>query len=166
MKYLAALLTTLLSVSATFAANHDAHPSLVSVPAAVDLKADGKIARKENKAILILVSQEHCSYCVQIKQEVIGPMIRGGSYENALLIRELPLDGASTVIDFKGVTRDNHSFAYDYKVSMTPTLLFLDSNGQELSEKMVGMQTADMYYYYVDQSIQAAIAKLGHPSGN
>ncbi|PLX59810.1 thioredoxin family protein [Sedimenticola selenatireducens] len=160
MKYL--LATLLLLLTTTLFADDAEHTSFAAITTATDLHADGKTAKTENKAILLLVSQEHCSFCVQIKREVISPMLRSGNYTDTLLIRELILDGVSTVIDFKGTQRDNHSFAYDYKVSVTPTLLFLDAEGKELSEQMVGIQTPDMYYYYVDQSVQEEIKAIGH----
>lgn len=157
MKYLITLLGLLIGLSPAMASEHDL---LVPVVEATDLYADGQSARAEEKAILLLVSQEQCSFCVQIKQEVIGPMIRSGDYENRLIIRELLLDTGSEVIDFKGVHRESPDFAHDYKVSLTPTLLFLDANGKELTAKMVGIQTPDMFYYYVDQSIQEALGNL------
>ncbi len=165
MRYLTAFLLLLTPTSQLIADETGEHSRLVPVTTATNLNIDGESARKEKKAILLLVSQEHCSYCMQIKREVIGPMIRGGSYTDSLLIRELMLDGVSTVIDFKGDKRDNHNFAHDYKVSVTPTLLFLDGEGKELAEKMVGMQTPDMYYYYVDQSVQEAINALSGKPG-
>jgi len=164
MKYLVPTLFLLLT-SPLFA-DETEHLSSIAITVATDLNADGKTARTGNKAILLLVSQEHCSYCIQIKREVIGPMLRSGDYKETLLIREITLDGVSTVIDFKGITRDNHNFVYDYKVSVTPTLLFLDGEGRELSEQMVGMQTPDMYYYYVDQSVQEALKALTHQTGH
>lgn len=160
MKYL--LTTLLLLLTTTLFADDAEHASLAAITTATDLHADGKTASTETKVILLLVSQEHCSFCVQIKRDVIGPMLRGGDYKETLLIRELILDSASTIIDFKGTQRDTHSIADDYKVSVTPTLLFLDPEGKELSEQMVGIQTPDMYYYYVDQSVQEAIKAITH----
>lgn len=163
MKYLIPTLLLLLSSSPLFAADTEQVPS-IAITAATDLGGDGKSAKKDHKAILLLVSQEHCSYCMQIKREVIRPMLLSGDYKDTLLIRELQLDDASTLIDFRGIERANHSFAYDYNVSVTPTLLFLDGEGKELVEQMVGMQTPDMYYYYVDQSVQEAIKALAQPT--
>ncbi|WP_260291074.1 thioredoxin family protein [Sedimenticola hydrogenitrophicus] len=160
MKYLTALFAVLLFIAPLHADDDREHAALASVTVATNLQADGEIARKGRKALLLLVSREECSYCIQIKREVIGPMLRSGDYDDRLLIRELRLDGVSTVIDFQGVARDSHNVAYDYKASVTPTLLFLDADGKELTAKMVGIQTPDMYYYYVDQSIQEAIEAL------
>ncbi len=155
MKYLLSSLLILLS-SPLIAEDTNPIPS-ITITSATDLRSDGKKALEGNKAILLLVSQDHCSYCMQIKREVITPMILSGDYKDTLLIRELAIDRADTLIDFKGVEKDNSKFAYDYNVAVTPTLLFLNGEGKELTEQMVGMPTPEMYYYYVDQSVQAAI---------
>ncbi|WP_052761132.1 thioredoxin family protein [Sedimenticola thiotaurini] len=154
MKYLLPSLLLLIS-SSLLAEETNALP--VSITTATDLSSDGKKALEENRAILLLISQDHCSYCMQIKREVIAPMILSGDYKDTLLIREIAIDRAETLIDFKGVEKDNSKFAYEYNVAVTPTLLFLSGEGKEVIEQMVGMQTPDMYYFYVDQSVQAAI---------
>ncbi|WP_428603321.1 thioredoxin family protein [Sedimenticola sp.] len=164
MKQLTALFLSL-SALVIFSESQAEYSPSTSTITATNLQADGEAAQRDNKAILLLVSQEHCSYCVAIKRDVIVPMIMSGNYKNNLLIRELHLDGTSTVIDFDGVERDSYHFTYNYKVSVTPTLLFLDGRGKELAEKMVGFQTPDMYYYYVDQSIQESLKRLGMKTG-
>jgi thioredoxin-related protein len=167
MKYLLTLLGLLISLPPAMAIENETdHEISVPVIEASNLYSEGQSARIEGKAILLLISQDHCSFCVQIKQEVIGPMIRSGNYSKRLIIRELLLDTGSYVIDFKGVRRENHDFSYDYKVTLTPTLLFLDADGKELATKMVGIQTPDMFYYYVDQSIQEALETLDKQIAN
>ncbi|MCW8908165.1 MAG: hypothetical protein OQL28_13010 [Sedimenticola sp.] len=111
--------------------------------------------------MLVLVSQESCSYCERIKHEVIKPLIRSGQYANRLLIRELPIDGGAESIDFNGAARENREIAFSrYRAGLTPTLLFLAPDGEPLVPKIVGFQTPDMYYYYVEQAIELAYEKL------
>ena len=43
---------------------------------------------------------------------------------------------------------------------MTPTLLFVDSQGRELAERMVGVTTLEFYGGYLDQAIDASSDKL------
>lgn len=133
----------------------------VRVVSATDLQADGRLARRERRVILLLVSQEGCNYCEQIKREIIKPMIRSGHYDSRLIIRELMIDGGAESTDFNGRLRKNHDLAFSrYQAGLTPTLLFLAPDGEELVPKMIGIQTPEMYYYYVEQSIEQAYAKL------
>lgn len=125
---------------------------------AKDLSADATIARRDKMPILLLVSQDHCPFCDQIKREILGPMIVSGEYRDSLLIREIFIDLGTSVRDFKGKELDSSTFALQYRVYLTPTLLFLDPDGNELIERMVGIQTPEMFFFYVDHSVQEAIA--------
>ncbi len=124
-----------------------------------DFQALANKARQERRIIMLLVSQVDCAYCHLIKEEIIRPMILGGDFKNEILIREMFMDEGETVIDFQGMRREAADFAHGYGVFVTPTLLFLDPDGKELAEQMVGVNTMEMYYYYVDQSIRAALKK-------
>jgi len=87
-------------------------------------------------------------------------MILGGDFKDQILIRELFIDAGETVVDFRGRKRTAADFMHDYQVSFTPTLLFLGMDGRELEKKMTGINTVEMYWYYLSESIQAAIRKL------
>ena len=149
------LLLLLLGISAGTAASQ---PNLVQ---AVDLSLDSGRARQENRVILLLVSQHHCPFCHQLKRRILQPMIASGDYRDELLIRELFIDTGNRIRDFAGSMVDAADFAHGYGVDLTPTLLFLAPDGRELTERLIGIQTPEFFYYYVDQSVQQAIAALG-----
>ena len=75
-----------------------------------------------------------------------------------VLIREIYIDLGAQVKDFSGIVRESSSFMLDYDVYLTPTLLFLDDEGRELTERMVGIQTPEMYLFYVDRAVANALA--------
>ncbi|MCP3868299.1 MAG: thioredoxin fold domain-containing protein [Gammaproteobacteria bacterium] len=125
-----------------------------------NLSADGRVARERNVPILMLVSQVTCPYCDQIKQEILHPMLAAGDYQGELMMRELHIDSGAELKDFQGRAVERRQFAHGYNVYLTPTLLFLDSKGRELTKRMVGINTPEMYFYYVDESIKAAINAL------
>ena len=75
-------------------------------------------------------------------------MIASGEYLGRLLIREILIDSpGSSVRDFKGNTQTSRAFAIGYKIQLTPTLLFLDPDGNELAERIVGIQTPELFYF-------------------
>ncbi len=127
---------------------------------AKNLNSDATLARQANIPIVLLFSQQHCPFCHQIKQEILGPMIIAGDYRGEILIREIFIDPGVQVIDFEGKNTVARTFANRYDVNLTPTLLFLGPDGRELSERILGIQTVDMFFYYVDQSIKQAITEL------
>ncbi len=87
-------------------------------------------------------------------------MIRSGSYEETTLFREIEINAGDSLKDFSGEEITSNSFARRYNAWATPTLLFLDSTGNELAEKMVGVNTLELYGYYVDKSLRNALKKL------
>lgn len=132
----------------------------VSIPEVTDFALEGEIAAAEERVIMLLVSQVHCPYCVLIKKDIIHPMIRGGDHAGRLLIRELFIDRDDEIRNFDGKAISSMEFAKRHSASFTPTLLFLDPDGNELTERMIGINTPEMYFYYVDQSIRKALAAM------
>jgi thioredoxin-related protein len=127
---------------------------------ATDLAADAAIARKEEKIILLLISQHNCPYCAVIKKQVLLPMNSSGEYDDKLIIRELFIDLGTSVRSFQGETRKSRDFAYGYDVTLTPTLLFLGPNGEELTDRRVGVGNMEYYHYLLDRGIEEALPKL------
>ncbi len=132
----------------------------VKLATVVDFKVESELARQAKAPMLVLISQEHCGFCVQIKEQILGPMILSGDYKKTLLIRELFIDYGSRVRDFSGVEIDSGEFALRYKAYLTPTLLFIGPDGEELTERMVGFQTPELYFFYVESAVENAIAAL------
>lgn len=85
-------------------------------------------------------------------------MVISGEYKDRLLIREIFIDLGTRVRDFKGKLLDSSTFVLGYKTYLTPTLLFLDADGNELTERIVGIQTPELFFFYVDRAVQEAIA--------
>ncbi|MEW8029185.1 MAG: thioredoxin fold domain-containing protein [Candidatus Thiodiazotropha sp.] len=130
-----------------------------------DFTEVAKKARAEKIPILLMVSQDHCPFCQQLKKEVLNPMMVSGEYDNKVVITELLIDVGENVIDFEGNDVDPGSVASDYNTWVTPTLLFLDHQGKEVHERMLGVNTIEMYGYYLDESLKYALSaiKQGEP---
>ncbi|MES9845346.1 MAG: thioredoxin fold domain-containing protein [Candidatus Sedimenticola sp. PURPLELP] len=110
--------------------------------------------------IMVLVSQDHCPYCVQIKREILKPMLKAEDFKDELLIRELYIDLGTKVTDFQGKLRPSADLARDYGASLTPTLLFLGPDGKELAKRIVGINTPELFYFYVESAIKKSIAQM------
>ena len=130
-----------------------------------DFRKAGATARRERRVLVVLVSQYDCPYCHRIKEEIIFPMIKAKDFAGEILLGELYIDEGEMVVDFSGRRVSAADFVHGYGVYVTPTLLFLDADGRELAEKMVGINTMEMYFYYLSEAIREAVAKLrGTPS--
>ncbi len=138
--------------------------SEVDIPLATDLQAVGLQAREARLPILLTFSAIVCEYCRQLEDQFLRPMLISGGYADRILIRKLLLDNGSRVIDFSGERIAATQLSDRYKVFVTPTILFLDGDGNELARRMVGINTPEMYGGYLDNCIDTALYTIRAPS--
>lgn len=129
-----------------------------------DLREATRIARQDNLLLVIEFSSEYCAYCRKLEELFLLPMQRNAEYREKVLVRYVSLDAYETLIDFDGRSKATSEFASRYGVSLTPTLIFIDGDGVELSEKLVGIWSEDFYGGFIDDRIDEARAKLGAAS--
>jgi thioredoxin-related protein len=132
----------------------------VEIPVASNLQADGQQARAARLPILLSFSALVCEYCRQLEDQFLRPMLISGEYSDRVLIRRVLLDNGYRTIDFSGERISTTQLSDRYKVYVTPTLLFLDGNGNELARRMVGINTPEMYGGYLDNCIDTALYVL------
>ncbi len=168
MKPLLFVLLTQLSFSASASyeppAEHlldddeDALP-YVKIEHAVDFSQLADTARAENKIILLEVSASYCEYCDLLEEEFIKPMLRSGDYTD-VLIRKIDMDSFHMIEDFSDETTNPDEFTRRLKVRLTPTLLFFDGHGNEISPRLLGINSIDMYGGYLDEAIKTGLQKI------
>jgi len=125
-----------------------------------NLTQEGEESAQTKTPILLLVSKPGCPYCTQIKNEVLNPMLISTEYIDQVIIRELVLNPADTIIGFDGTATKISDIANKYAIKVTPTLLFLGPNGEELEKRIIGINTVELFSYYVAQAIEKATNKL------
>ncbi len=119
-------------------------------------------AKAKNIPIMLFVTAPYCGYCHQLERDVIVPMLKNPRYAPLVLVRRFDL-GKDTAIDFDGVSRETMRIATRYKAQLTPTLVFLSPDGQQLTEHMLGVAAdLDLYGGMIDARINQALEKLGN----
>jgi len=131
----------------------------VELKTARDFSQLGKTAREQGKIILLEVSASDCEYCELLEEEFLKPMLRSGDYDK-VLIRKIDMDGYQTTIDFSGKTTSPDEFAHRLKVKLTPTILFFDGHGNEISPRILGINSLDLYGGYLDDAINNGLQKI------
>jgi len=109
------------------------------------------------EVIVLMVSQDNCSYCVRVKREYLEPMLASN---NAPPIRILHIDRTQAIIDFDGEQRDASLIASRLGGRFTPTLIFVDSKGEPIHPPIIGLNTPDYYGFYLDEAIRMARQQL------
>jgi thioredoxin-related protein len=125
-----------------------------------DLRQEAAIARAQNLILVLEFASDDCPYCRKLEALFLLPMQRNASYDDKILIRSISLSDIDTVIDFEGMSMTTNEFAARYEVDLTPTLLFLDADGMEMSERLVGIWSEDFYGGFIDNRIDEARDRL------
>ncbi len=154
------LLSPLALVASLFSANAVSDDAL-TMQGIADLRSEAQVLRSQNLILVLEFSSEYCGYCRKLESQFLLPMQRNAAYDDKILIRTISLDAYETVVDLEGRTVSASEFASRYGVSLTPTLLFLNAEGIEMSERLVGIWSEDFYGGFIDNRIDEARARLG-----
>lgn len=131
-----------------------------SVPITHNLQADAVSASQRNVPIMLVFGARGCRYCELLDRDFLKPMLISGDYTNKVLIREVMISDDSKLVDFAGKRIPTTRLADRYHVSVTPTVVFVDAKGRQLTSPMVGVSSPDYYGAYLDQAIAAALKRL------
>jgi thioredoxin-related protein len=126
---------------------------------AKDFVADGKTARQNNQAIIVMFSSETCHFCETMAVEILQPM-QIVQKDSNYMIRKLNIDEPTKIKDFDGNETTMVRFARKNNIKITPTLAFFDDKGGEPAERIVGLYTLELLGYYVDSSTNLVSRKI------
>jgi len=123
------------------------------VPLAQDLSKAGHQAEQRCAPVLLEFAAVHCTYCILLEREILGPTLLDQDYSGRVVMRKLLIDNSRTLRDFDRKTTNAASIAGYYKVWVTPTVLFVDSHGEEIAKRLVGVASLDFYGGYLDAAL-------------
>jgi len=133
-----------------------AKASDIKVEEVVDLQALSTKMQNEKLMLVLEFHAKHCAYCKQLEEEILKPMLISGDYNDLVAIKQLALDSEIPIIGFDGKLTSGSEMGKKMNIIVTPTLVFLDSAGKEVSERIVGINTPEMFGAYVDAAIDEA----------
>lgn len=132
----------------------------VDIPRVADFAMLAKNAKNQQKLIMLQVSASDCNYCVILEEELIKPMLRSGDYDNDVLIRKVDIDSHKKLSGFDGQSISGPQLAKMLNIKVTPTLIFLNSENQEVSKRIVGVNSLDYMGAYVDDAIKQGLTSI------
>ena len=154
----AAILACAFALSAALAA--PTAPPRAALPSAVDLKVDAGHQRGNGLPIVLFFNREGCPYCERALREYLGPMQNDPAYRAKAMFRQIEIDRRIPLVDFDGSRSTHRQFAMGHKITLTPTIHFVDSLGNDLVPPIVGLPTLDFFQSYLDTAIDDARRKL------
>lgn len=130
------------------------------IEAATSLQDDARSMPASATFFVVFVSQSGCEFCEQLRRQVLYPAIRLDEMDSRIELREVSLDDGFLFEDFQGQTIAGSRFAKKYGAYVTPTLLFLDAQGNSLGEPLIGLGNIEFYGVYLNRKIEAASKAL------
>lgn len=127
------------------------------LPGATDLAASGRAIAEEDAPLVVLYSQEGCSWCDLARTHLV-PMSRDA--ELGARFAQIDIDRNTPLLDFAGRRTTHRGFARDEGVRFTPMLVIYGPSGERLTEPVVGMGAVDFYGDQVIKAIDEARARL------
>lgn len=115
-----------------------AQPVLRSLPSASQLQQDGALSAASQRPVVLFFTLPGCSYCRIVRYDYLLPMLRGQTESEQTLIREVSVTGERMLTAFDGQRMTEAELARRYKVTMTPTLLLVNAQGEVIAEPLLG----------------------------
>jgi thioredoxin-related protein len=132
----------------------------VQVREPTDLQAVGLEAQQRQLPILIMFSRRGCPYCDVVREEFLKPMLRSGDYTDRVILLETHSDSNAQLRDFNGQMISAEALALRYRASFAPTVVFVDAQGKELAERLIGITTRDFYGGFLDEAINESLQRV------
>ena len=120
--------------------------SVATLPAAQSLPDELARALKTKQPLIVMVSLEGCVFCRQARQSHLSPMSKAGT-----VIVQVDMRSNQPVLDFAGKLTSHDQLTRLWKVSITPTSLFIGPGGKEVAERMEGAYLPDFYGPYLEE---------------
>jgi thioredoxin-related protein len=115
---------------------------------------------ENKKPIVLLVEQSDCPYCERVKDGFLHPLVLSGDFVNEVHFMRISIDPGEYLRDLNNKDIETTEFCGLYDANFTPTVLFLDGQGKQITEKIVGISSDDYYGFYLERSIKKAITAL------
>ncbi|HFD31557.1 MAG TPA: hypothetical protein ENJ28_02425 [Gammaproteobacteria bacterium] len=132
----------------------------VSIKDGTNLAADARESNDKQIPILLFFSMKHCPFCREVEEDYLKPMLRNSDYDNKVIIRKVRIDSNGDVVDFAGKEQDVEDFSDSYNVSMVPNLMLVDSQGNQLSDPIIGIANEHYYSAELDTAIDNSTQKI------
>lgn len=130
-------------------------PELIKIK---DIRDTAKLAQSRNLPILIMFGTDECPYCELLKEDFLIPILISGDYTDKIILREAHIASGEVITDFSGKKISIGEFSARYGVTLFPTMVFVDSNGQVLVKNIIGITTPSLFGGTLDDSIDEALS--------
>lgn len=128
-------------------------PAMSRLMQPASLRAAAQAAVRQGHPLVVMTTLRGCPFCDVVRDQFLQPALSEGrlfAVQVDIRDRQTPLQ------DFQGNTRTGADLAREWKARFAPTVLFMDAQGRELAERLVGIAVVDFYGDYLWENIAQA----------
>ncbi len=122
------------------------------LPMPTSLRDVALAAQTKGEPLVLLVSLPGCVWCELLRRSYLAPMRSEGVHAFQITVN----DSKQVVENFKGQPSNGADIASAYQAKFTPTLMFLNSQGQETAKRIVGVASVDLIGALIDARLATA----------
>ncbi|UCB54170.1 MAG: thioredoxin family protein [Thiotrichales bacterium] len=132
-------------------------PESSLIPRLSSLQQVASIAREKGVPILVEFTTPWCQYCEALEEHVLKPLILNGKYRDQIIVKKLEVNAYSSIAGFDGKRYSSDQISRMYRVSLYPTLVFFNANGEEISQRIVGITVLEYVAGELEKAIDVAV---------
>jgi thioredoxin-related protein len=127
-----------------------------ALPVPGSLQQAAAVAQAKGEPLVLLVSLPGCVWCELVRKSYLLPMRQEGVHAYQITVSE----SGQTLIGFDGKPTNAAELTTRYNAKLTPTVLLLGPQGQELAERISGVASPDFYGAVLEDRLASARKKL------
>ena len=120
-----------------------------ALPTPDSLQRVASEAARRGQPLVLLISLPGCPYCELVRRNYLLPMRADGLAAWQITVN----DPVQAVRDFQGQASTGAALAAQWKIRVTPTVLFFDATGAEIASRIEGIAVPDFYGAYLDEAL-------------
>jgi thioredoxin-related protein len=126
------------------------------LPCPADMQQLAASANARGEPMVLMVSLPGCPWCELLRRNYLGPMQSEGVAAYEFMINER----SRSLTDFKAQRITPAAMSSALKIAITPTLLFFNTQGNEIAPRIEGVASADFIGAILDERLRAARERL------
>jgi hypothetical protein len=123
-----------------------------ALPIPADLRSSAQAAQRNHEPLVILLSLPGCPWCELLRRNYLLPMRNEGLHVFQWNVQ----DRQQRIINFQGKASTGAQLSKSYAYQTTPTVLFLNAQGEEIAPRIAGVASVDLMGAVLEQRIAQA----------
>ena len=110
------------------------------IPPANSFAEIGHLSVQQGIPVVVFVARDACPYCRTLRDQILKPMLVADKFAHRGILVVVSLVCVGPITGFANRQLTARDFGELYRAEITPTLLFLDSEGREIGRRLTAFE--------------------------